>query len=59
MMHLPLIIGLVVGVVAVLIALAAVLPCEGCRLRRERIARGLARLRAKEHQQDETLLNRD
>ncbi len=38
---------IVIGVPLALVALAAVLPCEGCRLRRERIARALANARAK------------
>ena len=35
----------VVGAPLGLLLLAVALPCEGCRLRRERIARALAKLR--------------
>lgn len=51
MSNFQLFIGLVVGSLIVIVGLAMLLPCEGCRLRRERIARGLAKLRA---QQDAT-----
>jgi hypothetical protein len=43
---------LVIGVPVLLIGLAAMLPCEGCRLRRERIARGLDKLRARNQNQN-------
>jgi hypothetical protein len=39
---------LVIGVPVLLLILASVLPCEGCRLRRERIARALTKMRHKE-----------
>lgn len=52
MSNLQLFIGLVVGVLVFLIALAAILPCEGCRLRRERIARGIAKLRTRNLSED-------
>lgn len=42
-------IALAIGVPVLLFALAALLPCEGCRLRRERIARAIATLRHKEN----------
>ncbi|NKB43311.1 MAG: hypothetical protein GKS03_03435 [Alphaproteobacteria bacterium] len=44
--------ALVVGVPLVLFAVAALLPCEGCRLRRERIARTIAMWRERENQPD-------
>ena len=38
--------ALVIGIPLAIFLLATVLPCEGCRLRRERIARALEKLRA-------------
>lgn len=52
MNQLQLFLGLVIGIPLLLLVLAAVLPCEGCRLRRERIARGLEKLRSRESAQD-------
>lgn len=52
MSNLQLFIGVVLGSLVFLIALMVVLPCEGCRLRRERIARGLAKLRAQNNASD-------
>lgn len=44
--------ALVVGVPLLLFIAATILPCEGCRLRRERIARAMAQLKKKENQAD-------
>lgn len=52
MSQFQLLIGLLIGGVLMLVVLAAILPCEGCRLRRERIARGLAKLRTNDKAQD-------
>jgi hypothetical protein len=38
---------LVIGVPLMLVVIATILPCEGCRLRRERIAKALAKMSAK------------
>jgi hypothetical protein len=45
-------IALAIGVPILLFALAALLPCEGCRLRRERIARAVAAIKHKNNQAD-------
>ncbi len=40
--------ALAIGVPLLLLILVSVLPCEGCRLRRERVARALTKMRNKE-----------
>lgn len=44
--------ALVIGIPVLLFTVAALLPCEGCRLRRERIARAIATLRERQDQPD-------
>lgn len=44
--------ALVIGIPLLLFVVAALLPCEGCRLRRQRIARAIATLRERQDQAD-------